>query len=109
MNFGEVIEELKKGSSAYRQGWNGKNMFIYLNKGALDFSNLDRTSDYNEGDLIEGVSVNLFESWDKGVVTRLPNINMQSAFGNTVTGWLASQTDILAEDWYVFKEFKKID
>ena len=34
-----------------------------------------------------------------GTITRLPNLNMRAATGSTVTGWLASQTDILAEDW----------
>ena len=29
----------------------------------------------------------------------MPNINMLAADGSIVTGWLASQTDMLAEDW----------
>ena len=28
MNFGEAIERMRKGERVYRQGWNGKNMWI---------------------------------------------------------------------------------
>jgi cytochrome b len=33
---------------------------------------------------------------------------MLTATGEVLTGWLASQSDMLAEDWHAFKEFKKI-
>ena len=32
-----------------------------------------------------------------------PHIDMKSADGSYVVGWLASQTDILAEDWEIVK------
>lgn len=95
MKFGEAIEALKEGKQVSRKGWNGKGMFIYLNKGSRDVSVPD-----NEGvSDVEGIPFNLFEMGAKGTVTRLPNLNMKAASGSTVTGWLASQTDILAEDW----------
>lgn len=92
LNFGEAIEALKDGKCVARNGWNGKGMYIYLNKGnvyALD------------GTHIDGISASLFETGDTGTITRLPNLNMRSANGSIVTGWLASQTDILAEDWII--------
>lgn len=97
MNFGEAIAELKNGKNVSRQGWNGKGMFIYLNYG-----NTPESLPVNEdgsATLIEGVPQNLFVLGDEGTVVRLPNLNMKAATGSTVTGWLASQTDILAKDW----------
>ena len=97
MNFGLALEALKKGESVARAGWNGKNMFLYLNRGSV--------SDMREGGedvtYYDGVNGTLFDHGDTGTVTRLPNINMKAASGNTVTGWLASQTDMLADDWQI--------
>ena len=32
MNFGQAVELMKMGACVQRQGWNGKNMFVYLGK-----------------------------------------------------------------------------
>lgn len=107
LNFGEAIEALKQGKTVARQGWNGKNMFIYLNKGSIDSSKVKTTSTepYKSEilDNIEGVDGSLFELGPQGSTTRLPNLNMYTPSGSTVTGWLASQTDILSEDWLIIK------
>lgn len=105
MNFGQALEALKKGDRIAREGWNGKGMSLYLNKGCFDGDLLG----FKDGEqpaqghmsTIDGVSLGLFETGLPGVVTRLPNINMLTASGAIVTGWLASQTDMLAEDWSV--------
>lgn len=94
MSFGHAIEMLKRGQRVARAGWNGKGMFIYLNLGAHDFDSDSRGN-------IDGVDSDLFSKGDRGIVTRMPNFNMRSASGATVTGWLASQTDMLADDWMV--------
>lgn len=92
MNFGQAVEAAKNGKAVRRSGWNGKGMFVYLNRGS------DPTR-YSSDELVDGVRGDLFELGDTGTTTRLPNLNMRSATGSTITGWLASQTDILAEDW----------
>lgn len=96
MNFGLALDAVKAGKKTSREGWNGKGMFIYLNKG-----NVDKNAPNTPPGLlsVEGISVDLFENGADGTVTRLPNINMKAATGSTVTGWLASQTDLLADDW----------
>ena len=94
MNFGQAIQALKQGKKVSRYGWNGKGMFIFLNLGNVDISQLP-----NKPDLIEGINADLFRVGDIGTTTRLPNLNMKASTGSTVTGWLASQTDLLAEDW----------
>ncbi len=89
--FGRALAHIKDGRRVARAGWNGKGMWLYLNLGSHDKT--------EQRPLIDGVSRSLFTLGDDGTVTRLPNINMRAASGATVTGWLASQTDMLAEDW----------
>jgi len=105
LTFGEALRALKQGKRVARAGWNGKGMCIYLNKGAADLDALGfkpgEQPAANHPSTIDGISLGLFEYGDTGIVTRLPNINMRAASGSTVTGWLASQTDMLAEDWGV--------
>lgn len=100
LSFGEAIRRLKDGFRLRRAGWNGKGMCIWLNKGSADRHRRHDAIEEGEG-LIGGVSLKHFETGDDNTVTRMPNLNMQAADGATVTGWLASQTDILAEDWEV--------
>lgn len=106
MNFGQALEHLKQGDAIQRKGWNGKNMCIYLNKGSVDAASLGIEEGtiipHDHPTTIDGVSISLFDCGDKGTITRLPNINMSSATGAIVTGWLASQTDMLAEDWGIY-------
>ena len=90
MNFGKAIEALKQGKKVARAGWNGKNMFVYFVKGTTVKSSqlrgaaLDHVGYQGEGDT--DVVIN-------------GHIDMKAADGSVVVGWLASQTDMLAEDW----------
>jgi hypothetical protein len=97
LNFGEAVEALKDGKCVARNGWNGKGMYIYLNKGNVS-KNPEMDLDCTH---IDGIKTSLFENGDVDTITRLPNLNMRSASGAIVTGWLASQSDILAEDWII--------
>ncbi len=107
MNFGHAIEAVKRGLLVGREGWNGRGMAVYLNKGSVDGKRFGLMEDGRpaEGDLltVDGVPLRFFELGDTGTCTRLPNINMRTASGAIITGWLASQTDMLAEDWEVIK------
>lgn len=80
MTFGQAIEELKKGARVQREGWNGKNMHIYLENhfhAILGMGDMKHERKYN------------------------PVIIMFTALGEHQPGWLASQADILAEDWQI--------
>ena len=75
MNFGDALEHIQKGFEVCRSGWNGKSMFLRL------------VNDWN------------------GVVGELPTdakllpwIGMKTA-DNSFVPWLASQSDLLANDW----------
>lgn len=83
MNFGEALLCLKSNRRVARKGWNGKNMFIYLVPGST--FKVDRPPLL--GIYPEGHEINY-----------LPHIDMKTAGGECVP-WLASQTDILADDW----------
>jgi hypothetical protein len=54
--------------------------------------------------MIDNVRIGLFERGDRDTITRMPSLSMISASGNIVVGWLASQTDMLAEDWQVIAD-----
>lgn len=94
MNFGTAIEAVKNGRRVARAGWNGKGMFVSLNPGSLPIGTVT-----DEAGRIGGTRADLFQTGSADTVLRMPNLNLRAADGATITGWLASQTDMLAEDW----------
>lgn len=85
-SFGEAVKYLKRGFKVARKGWNGKNQYIQLATG-ISYKAADGEVVNCEHDAIG---------------------NMAVAFVGTSgvqMGWLASQADMLAEDW-VFAEPK---
>ena len=83
MHFGKALELLKSGKTVAREGWNGKGMFVYLVPG----SNFTVSRAPLLGIFPEGTEIKYHA-----------HIDMRTADGQCVP-WLASQTDILAEDW----------
>lgn len=88
LTFSEALVNLKAGVRMARAGWNGKGMFVYLVQGSRFVVNRPPLL----GIYPEGTEINY-----------LPHIDMKTADGSCVP-WLASQTDILAEDWETFHE-----
>lgn len=76
MNFGDALKTLKDGGKVARTGWNGKGMWLELQVPDL-FSKM--TLPY--------VYLNYPKDSQHTPGARVP--------------WLASQTDMLAEDWEV--------
>jgi hypothetical protein len=92
MNFGLAIEAMKKGYFVARKGWNGKGMFVYLVNGAtVPIENL-------RGNCAKAVE---FAKIPHPSLNICGHIDMKSADGSIVVGWLASQTDMLADDWTI--------
>lgn len=85
MNFSQALEAVKNGAKAARQGWNGKDMFIFLVPGS--------TFQVNRPPLLgiypEGTTINYHA-----------HVDMKTADGQIVP-WLCSQTDMLADDWNI--------
>lgn len=93
MNFGQALEAIKLGSKVAREGWNGKGMWIVL----MPSLSLPPYSSQ-----AQGAKVNDRTARHIGEDTPLesqPYIAMWTADGKWQPGWLASQADILAEDW----------
>lgn len=88
--FGAAIEALKQGKKVTREGWNGKGMFLWL-KPAIKVK-----SDWCKDPLLKEIA-----NSNGGEVEALGTICMKTADNKVLTGWLASQTDILSEDWCI--------
>lgn len=90
MNFGQAIEELKAGYRVARAGWNGKSMWLALSGDGV--RNIPASSFWSP--------LNAEYAREQGGSAKvLPCITMKTAGGEILMGWLASQTDMLAEDW----------
>lgn len=81
MNFGEALQSLKDGYKVQRQGWNGKGMYLYYVP-AQSYPAVTEIARKEFGDTVPYGAY----------------IAMKTAQNNVVP-WLASQTDVLSEDW----------
>lgn len=81
MDFGSVIKALKEGKKVAREGWNGKGMFLLLIDPYLN----------NQYHVRE----------EPGIVGTLVSYIAMKTADNKLVPWLASQTDVLAEDWRI--------
>lgn len=89
LNFSDALVLLKGGVRMQRAGWNGRGMYVVAQKG------------YPEGIPINANTA-LATGIPQGTVCKfLPYLMMRTADGAFVP-WLASQTDILAEDWQTY-------
>ncbi len=101
LGFDFAILALKNGKCVSRKGWNGKGMFIFM-----------RPEDVLASDFLPKVK-SLPQSV-KDIYTANPTgetygikftayLCMKAADGTIVNGWLASQTDLLANDWELYQ------
>jgi hypothetical protein len=90
LTFGLAIEALKLGKKVTRAGWNGKGMWLVLVPGTK-VVNFTEGSPYMKAGLTSGEI--------------LPHIDMYTTNAEgrraMLPGWLASQTDMLSEDWTI--------
>lgn len=82
MNFGKAIEKLKEGKKVARKGWNGKTQYIQLAIG-ISYKSADGEIVNCEHDAIGNKAI---------AFVGTSGVQM---------GWLASQADMLSEDWEV--------
>lgn len=88
--FGAAIEALKQGKKVARAGWNGKGMFLWL-KPTIKINT----------EIIKDAALKEIVRNNGGEMVALGTICMKTADDKILTGWLASQTDMLSEDWYI--------
>ena len=86
MNFGQAIKALRQGKRVCRKGWNGKGMWLWC------VSHWAGTIETSPDPFV--------------YLETLPFIVMKTA-NNELVPWLASQTDMLAEDWQIVEEVKE--
>lgn len=82
LSFGLALEALKKGEKVSRAGWNGKDMWLSLS------CNGNR----------EVAAENFWSPHNAEITLKTTNAHGRVAI---LMGWLASQTDLLSEDWMV--------
>lgn len=86
MNFGKALEDfVKQGGKVAREGWNGKGMFIFLVPGSRFQVNRPPLL----GIYPEGTTINYGG-----------HIDIKAVDGS-IRPWVASQSDLLADDWTV--------
>lgn len=86
-DFGKAIQLLKEGHRVQRNGWNGKNQYIELATN-ISYKNINGEIINTEHEAIGNKAI---------AFVGTSGIQM---------GWLASQADMLAEDWKIVKEEK---
>lgn len=94
MNFGHAIEAMKRGAKVARAGWNGKGMWIVLSNTPAAFRSVPADNFWSDHGRDFAMS-------QGGYAEVLPCFLMKTADDKILQGWLASQTDMLAEDWVV--------
>lgn len=90
LNFSEALELLKQGYKLARKGWNGKDMWVSLTKGKTLKSDGFWSKNNRE-----------FAETNGGEIETLPYLTLKTVDNKIHIGWLATQTDILGEDYYV--------
>jgi len=90
MDFGQAIRCLNKGLKVARKGWNGKGMFLWLKPATR--VKVEWTHDPVLRRICEA---------NGGEIDAYGTICMKTADNKIVSGWLASQADLLCEDWEV--------
>lgn len=111
LSFGQALRYAKEGRLIARTGWNGKGMFVFMmketfiNYGSLNhFGTLPVNAAYA---LQHSIELKMKELRPESLAAPNTNIKftahlcMKAADDSVVVGWLASQTDMLSEDWCV--------
>ena len=90
LSFGQAIQHLKQGSKVARSGWNGKGMFLVF----VEATDMKKSGfDFKPGTVYANTNV--------GTCNIDAHIDMYTAQRTFQPGWLASQADMLADDWLV--------
>ena len=97
MNFGKALEKLKSGNRVARLGWNGKRMFIVM----MPELNLPPFNAQQTGPKVNDRTAK-FIGEDQPLYCQ-PYLAMYTAQKEWQPGWLASQSDMLGEDWFVLE------
>ena len=93
MTFGHAIKALKAGHKVARKGWNGRSMFLWLKPAATV------KAEWCKDPMLKGLA-----EANGGEIEALGTICMFTDQKQILSSWLASQTDMLSEDWIIVSE-----
>ena len=93
LTFGDALEAAKKGSRIARSGWNGKNMYVWF------MPALNVPAEWCKEERLKKLAIE-----NGGQIECLATMRMYTADKKILTGWLASQTDMLTNDWGILED-----
>lgn len=97
LTFGLAIEALKQGKLVVRKGWNGKGMFIMKQIPAeIGLDIIPKMQSVQESAKKKLVGA--------GNTLKYENQMLIIKFDGTADSWVASSSDIFAEDWYILED-----
>lgn len=111
LSFGHAIEAMKQGKRAARKGWNQKGMFVFIQiPSQISYEVVSKMQSLPQ--LVKDEFINrIYKASDSGALMMnvndpLLSIKYQNHFGivypdNTISGWTASPSDILKNDWEI--------
>lgn len=82
--FDVAVKLLKEGKKVKRSGWNGKNQYISIGK-SISFINVENEIINQDHETMGNAAIVFYGS------------------AGIQVGWLASQADILSDDWMVIE------
>ena len=88
MNFSQALDAMKLGSKIARDGWNGKGMFAFMQKGYPDGIGINKNTSEATG-------------IPEGTVCAFRPYFMLYTAQQDFAHWVPSGSDILAEDWQI--------
>lgn len=98
MDFGQALVALKESKKVARHGWNGKGQWVVLMPALY-------LPPYNTADTLRKVNDRTAKHIGEDMpLDSQPYLAMWTAQEKWQPGWLASQADMLAEDWYEVEE-----
>lgn len=106
MGFDFAILALKSGKRVARAGWNGKKMFVFMRPGDVLKTGFIPKVKSLPDTVKQWIDENIDDKANQGEtglqdVVFTPYLCLKAADNSIVNGWLASQTDMLAEDWVI--------
>lgn len=107
-DFGWAITALKAGKLVARKGWNGKGMFVFIRPAdELTTGFISKVRSLPDS-VKQYIDKHIDDKANPGEAGLTPvkftaYLCMKNAQGEIMNGWSATQTDMLAEDWELFK------
>jgi hypothetical protein len=107
MNFGQAIDVLTSGGMVYREGWNGKGMFAFQQVPSMVAAEIVEKMT-SLPDEVKAEFIKRRDSVNKAETTSFQHLKYRNQFAlvspdNTISGWIPSASDVLADDWKIYQ------